>query len=232
VPYPSQVPFQCGCWTLFNPEKRAFFPLNCDTWTCPDCRAAKVKRYQHAVALSRPTHTMTLTNIAEQWDVSAHRYRRSLASIAQALRRRVGKWEYWGSAECTERGSPHYHLACRWERFLSWRVLVALVRSATNNDLAGARLEEIYNALGLARYVAKHLPTEHGGQRKVGRVLRVSKRFYTPEARALLYPERTHVCVLFKQNPHELRAWAEQSPASMDAVVRVAMKLREAYAAR
>jgi len=231
IPYPSQVAFQCGCWTLFNPYKRALFPLNCDRWDCPDCRAAKVKRYQHAVALARPTHTMTLTNIAERWDVSAHRYRRSLASIAQGIRRKVGMWEYWASAECTERGSPHYHLACRWDHFLTWRQLLPLVRSATKNASAGARVEEIMNVLALSKYIAKHLPLEHGQQRKVGRVLRVSKGFYTPEGRALLYPERSGQWVVFKRNPHDLAAWAGQNSTCMDALVRVATRLIEGDAA-
>lgn len=201
--------FACLAWTIADPFYQRIYPLSCDRWDCPRCRLNKIARLQKAVRLSSPTATCTIANIAPQGDLNPKTISKAIHAINQAIRRAYGEWEYWGSAEATRAQSPHLHLAAR-APFIPQKELLSCVQHAARNPHAGVRIESIRSQPALAAYIAKHCPSEHSGQRKIGRKrIRCSANFYSPEARRLLQPRITG-CTVLPAGSDQVRAWIQR----------------------
>lgn len=187
----------CGRGTAVKPLRHGGFSLSactCRCWTCPQCAARRRREVRDEIASGTPSTFFTLTwwtarpeAPADARRVMAHGFK----NLVLRIRRRwpTCTFEYAVVVELTQRGYPHFHVACRApyipQGWLSeaWEALV----SAPVVDIEAVRTQE-----GLAGYLAKYLS-------KAPAQLGTSKRYWFSQGyRPPLDPEAAKARERFK----------------------------------
>lgn len=134
-------------------------PARCKRWTCPDCHPINAYKLGLRLALTEPTHFITLTLIpdpsrspAELLDEMNSAWR----SLWKRIKRRQGDAAkgYCKVVERTRSGTPHLHIVCTI-RYIPQRYL-----SKMWEQLTGARIVDIRRvrtARTLSKYLTKYL---------------------------------------------------------------------------
>jgi len=151
----------CGQGSLINPGKSAFraVSLVCNSWKCPGCFPARLRKLKLLLESGDATTFLTLTVDPATGHSPDSRARALMAGFQELIRRmrrtfHISHIPYCWLFEETLRGEPHLHILLRLQYIdQAWI-------SAQMADLTGAPIVWIEYAKGkpnLCKYLAKYL---------------------------------------------------------------------------